>query len=69
MALIRSCGPDWLDAKLTAGEILIIDGAMGTELEARGVPMHAQAWSAAAIKTLRMSSEAPTRITYVPVRG
>jgi homocysteine S-methyltransferase len=51
VALIRSCGPDWLDAKLTAGEILIIDGAMGTELEARGVPMHAQAWSAAAIMT------------------
>ena len=51
MTLIRSCGPDWLNAKLTAGEILIIDGAMGTELEARGVPMHAKAWSAAAIKT------------------
>ncbi len=51
MAFIRSCGPDWLNAKLAAGEILIIDGAMGTELEARGVPMHAKAWSAAAIKT------------------
>ena len=51
MTLIRSCGPDWLNAKLTAGETLIIDGAMGTELEARGVPMHAKAWSAAAIKT------------------
>ncbi len=51
MAFIRSCGPDWLNAKLEVGEILIIDGAMGTELEARGVPMHAKAWSAAAIKT------------------
>jgi methionine synthase I (cobalamin-dependent) len=51
VALTRSCGPDWLNAKLAAGEILIIDGAMGTELEARGVPMHAKAWSAAAIKT------------------
>lgn len=51
MALIRNCGPDWLNAKLAAGEILIIDGAMGTELEARGVPMHAKAWSGAAIKT------------------
>jgi homocysteine S-methyltransferase len=51
MGLIRSCGPDWLNAKLAAGEILIIDGAMGTELEARGVPMHARAWSGAAIKT------------------
>jgi S-methylmethionine-dependent homocysteine/selenocysteine methylase len=48
MALIRNCGPDWLNAKLAAGEILIIDGAMGTELEARGVPMHARAWSGAA---------------------
>ena len=51
MALIRSCGPDWINAKLAAGEILIIDGAMGTELEARGVPMHARAWSGAAVKT------------------
>ncbi len=51
MALIRNCGPDWLNAKLAAGEILIIDGAMGPELEARGVPMHAKAWSGAAIKT------------------
>ena len=51
MALIRNCGPDWLNAKLAAGEILIIDGAMGTELEARGVPMHARAWSGAAVKT------------------
>jgi len=51
MALIRNCGPDWLDAKLAAGEVLIIDGPMGTELEARGVPMHGTAWSGAAIKT------------------
>ena len=51
MALVRSCGPDWLDAKLAAGEVLIIDGAMGTELQARGVPMHAKAWSGAALKT------------------
>ncbi len=49
--LERSCGPDWLDAKLSDRELLIIDGAMGTELEARGVPMHGQAWSASAIKT------------------
>ncbi len=51
MALTRSCGPDWLDAKLAAGEVLIVDGAMGTELEARGVPMHAEAWSGAALRT------------------
>ncbi len=51
MALIRKCGPDWLNAKLAAREILLIDGAMGTELQARGVPMHAKAWSGAAMKT------------------
>jgi homocysteine S-methyltransferase len=43
------CGPDWLDAKLAAGETVILDGAMGTELEARGVPMHEKTWSAAAL--------------------
>ena len=37
MALIRSCGPDWLDAKLTAGEVLMIDGAMGTSIQALGL--------------------------------
>ena len=51
MALKRSCGPDWLDAKLAAGRVLITDGAMGTELQARGAPMHDKAWSAAAVKT------------------
>jgi S-methylmethionine-dependent homocysteine/selenocysteine methylase len=49
MTRLRSCGPDWLNAKLDTGKIIIIDGPMGTELEARGVPMHAKAWSAAAI--------------------
>jgi len=39
MDLIRNCGPDWLNEKLAADEILIMDGAMGTELEARGVPI------------------------------
>jgi hypothetical protein len=28
----------------TAGRIVVIDGAMGTELEARGVPMDDNAW-------------------------
>ena len=41
-------GPAWLHDKLEAGELVIIDGAMGTELEARGVPMNQQAWSGAA---------------------
>ena len=45
----RPCGPDWLDAKIAAGRPIIIDGAMGTELEARGVPMNATAWSGAAV--------------------
>ena len=43
MALIRKCGPDWLNAKLAAREILIMDGAMGTELESRGVRTRALA--------------------------
>ncbi|MBT6203516.1 MAG: homocysteine S-methyltransferase family protein [Alphaproteobacteria bacterium] len=34
----------WKD-KLDNGEILLIDGAMGTELERRGVPMSAISWS------------------------
>lgn len=38
----------WRD-KLAAGEILVIDGAMGTELERRGVPMHAETWAGAAL--------------------
>ncbi len=40
--------PTWKD-KLDNGEILLIDGAMGTELERRGVPMSEQSWSAAAL--------------------
>ncbi|MBT5434784.1 MAG: homocysteine S-methyltransferase family protein [Alphaproteobacteria bacterium] len=40
--------PAWKD-KLENGEVLIIDGAMGTELERRGVPMHAETWSGAAV--------------------
>ena len=34
--------------RLAADELVIIDGAMGTELERRGVPMDALAWSGAA---------------------
>jgi homocysteine S-methyltransferase len=48
MELQNRTGPDWLHAKLTAGELIVIDGAMGTELEARGVPMHGKAWSGGA---------------------
>jgi len=42
-------GPDWLHEKIAAGKTVIIDGAMGTELEARGVPMNETAWSGAAL--------------------
>lgn len=42
-------GPRWLHDKLLAGERVIIDGAMGTELQACGVAMHQKAWSAAAL--------------------
>ena len=41
-------GPPWLDAKLRAGGVVILDGGTGSELEARGVPMHERAWSATA---------------------
>lgn len=41
----------YIDDKLRAGEIILLDGATGTELEKRGVPMHGKAWSASAIAT------------------
>jgi S-methylmethionine-dependent homocysteine/selenocysteine methylase len=37
--------------RLDAGEIVILDGAMGTELQRRGVPMDDMAWDAAALAT------------------
>lgn len=42
-------GPEWLERRIAAGEVIIIDGGTGTELEARGVPMHQYAWSGAAM--------------------
>ena len=42
-------GPDWLDRRIRAGEVILIDGAMGTELEARGVPMDDTVWCGAAV--------------------
>ena len=44
-----STGPDWLDRRIRAGEVILIDGAMGTELEARGVPMDDTVWCGAAV--------------------
>ncbi len=40
-----------LQERLDSGGVVILDGAMGTELERRGVPMHHLAWSAAALAT------------------
>jgi methionine synthase I (cobalamin-dependent) len=37
--------------RLEADRILLIDGAMGTELQRRGVPMDKVAWSGAAVLT------------------
>jgi S-methylmethionine-dependent homocysteine/selenocysteine methylase len=37
---------DALCRRASAGEVIVIDGGMGTELEARGVPMDTHAWSA-----------------------
>jgi len=36
---------------LAEGHIVLMDGAMGTELDRRDVPMHGKAWSAAAMTT------------------
>ncbi len=40
-----------LRQRLHGGEVVVLDGAMGTELEKRGVPMDDAAWSAAALVT------------------
>src|SRR5215510_11179078 len=39
---------DLLYERLSAGEVVIIDGGMGTQLQAEGVPMDKVAWSARA---------------------
>jgi S-methylmethionine-dependent homocysteine/selenocysteine methylase len=40
-----------LQERLDRGEIVLLDGATGTELQRRGVPMHDVAWSASALAT------------------
>lgn len=40
-----------LERRLAGGEVLVLDGATGTELEKRGVPMDDAAWCAAALVT------------------
>lgn len=38
-----------LETRLDNGDVILLDGAMGTELQRRGVPMDKVAWSGAAI--------------------
>ncbi|TKB10680.1 homocysteine S-methyltransferase family protein [Desulforhopalus sp. IMCC35007] len=40
-----------IEEKLEQGQVVLLDGATGTELEKRGVPMNSKAWSAEAIAT------------------
>ena len=40
-----------LRERLEQGQVVIMDGGMGTELEKRGVPMNMAAWSAMAMET------------------
>jgi S-methylmethionine-dependent homocysteine/selenocysteine methylase len=47
----RGAAMPTIDDRIRRGPLLILDGAMGTELQHRGVPMHRVAWSAAALET------------------
>lgn len=40
-----------LAAGLAAGDLILLDGATGTELQRRGAPMHSEAWCATATLT------------------
>ena len=40
-----------MQQRINGGEVIVLDGAMGTELERRGVPMDDAAWDAAALIT------------------
>jgi len=44
---VLSPGDD-LHGRLEAGAVVVLDGGMGTEIQARGVPMDGEAWSALA---------------------
>ena len=37
-----------INERLKSDEVVLIDGAMGTELQRRGVPMHDEAWKLSA---------------------
>ena len=40
-----------LGQRISQGDVIILDGGTGTELERRGVPMHGVAWCAGALRT------------------
>jgi hypothetical protein len=40
-----------LQNRLDRGDVIILDGAVGTGLQNTGVPMHGVAWAAAALQT------------------
>lgn len=40
-----------LQDRIDRGDVVILDGAVGTQLQATGVPMHGTAWAAAALQT------------------
>ena len=40
-----------LEGRIERGDVIILDGAVGTQLQASGVPMHGTAWAAAALQT------------------
>jgi len=37
-------GPPWLHARIAAGDLVLLDGGTGTELERRGVAMNERVW-------------------------
>jgi S-methylmethionine-dependent homocysteine/selenocysteine methylase len=53
-------------AKLARGAVVVLDGATGTELQRRGVPMDDAAWCALATVSTASCSVACTRTTSAP---
>ena len=39
---------EWLQRRMAAGEVVIMDGGAGTEIFRRGVPLSATTWSGSA---------------------
>ena len=37
-------GPPWLQKRIATGDLVLLDGGTGTELERRGVPMNERGW-------------------------